>query len=205
MIVIALTGGIGSGKSEAAKQFANLGVPVVDTDAIAHALTAADQPILGEIGHVFGMEFINADGTLNRAKLRAHILNDAKERLKLETLLHPAIHARAVKQLTANQNQLHPLYQVLVVPLFFESDRYQAITHKTLVIDCDETLQTQRAMARSGLSETEVKAMMAAQVSRETRRKLSDEVIENNGSVEELAAKINELHKKLITTCIVNK
>jgi dephospho-CoA kinase len=94
---------------------------------------------------------------------------------------------------------------VLVVPLFFENNRYQAITHKVLVIDCNEALQIERAMARSGLSEPEVKAMMAAQVSRETRRKLSDEVIENNGSVEELATKINELHKKLINTCIVNK
>ncbi|MDO9051918.1 MAG: dephospho-CoA kinase [Methylotenera sp.] len=205
MIVIALTGGIGSGKSEAAKQFKKLGVPVVDTDAIAHALTVAGEPLLTEIGRIFGMEFLNADGTLNRAKLRAHILSDAKERLKLEALLHPAIHARAVKQLTANQNQLHPLYQVLVVPLFFENNRYQAITHKILAIDCDEALQIERAMARSGLSEPEVKAMMAAQVCRETRRKLSDEVIENNGSVEDLAKKINELHKKLINTCIVNK
>ncbi|MDP1596633.1 MAG: dephospho-CoA kinase [Methylotenera sp.] len=205
MIVIALTGGIGSGKSEAAKQFKKLGVPVVDTDAIAHALTAAGEPLLTEIGRIFGMEFLNADGTLNRAKLRAHILSDAKERLKLEALLHPAIHARAVKQLTANQNQLHPLYQVLVVPLFFENNRYQAIMHKILAIDCDEALQIERAMARSGLSEPEVKAMMAAQVCRETRRKLSDEVIENNGSVEDLAKKINELHKKLINTCIVNK
>lgn len=205
MIVIALTGGIGSGKSEAAKQFKKLGVPVVDTDAIAHELTATGEPTLAVIGRTFGLEFLNADGTLNRAKLRAHILSDAKERLKLEALLHPAIHARAVKQLTANQNQLHPLYQVLVVPLFFENNRYQAITHKVLVIDCNEALQIERAMARSGLSEPEVKAMMAAQISRETRRKLSDEVIENNGSVEELATKINELHKKLINTCIVNK
>ncbi|MDO9282074.1 MAG: dephospho-CoA kinase [Methylotenera sp.] len=205
MIVIALTGGIGSGKSEAAKQFKKLGVPVVDTDAIAHALTATGEPTLAEIGRTFGLVFLNADGTLNRTKLRAHILSDAKERLKLEALLHPAIYALAVKQLTANQNQLHPRYQVLVVPLFFENNRYQAITHKVLVIDCNEALQIERAMARSGLSEPEVKAMMAAQVSRETRRKLSDEVIENNGSVEELATKINELHKKLINTCIVNK
>ncbi|MDP3743827.1 MAG: dephospho-CoA kinase [Methylotenera sp.] len=205
MIIIALTGGIGSGKSEAAKQFKKLGVPVVDTDAIAHALTAAGEPLLAEIGRIFGMEFLNADGTLNRVKLRTHILNDAKERLKLEALLHPAIYASAVRQLTTNQNQLHPVYQVLVVPLFFENNRYQSITHEVLVIDCNEALQTQRAMARSGLSEPEVKAMMAAQVARATRRKLSDEVIENNGSVEELVIKINELHKKLINTCIVTK
>jgi dephospho-CoA kinase len=205
MIVIALTGGIGSGKSEAAKQFAKLGVPVVDTDAIAHALTAAGEPVLAEIGRIFGVEFLNADGTLNRAKLRSHILNDATERLKLEALLHPAIHARAVKQLTDNQNQLHPVYQVLVVPLFFENSRYQSIAHKVLVIDCDEDLQIQRAMVRSRLSEPEVKAIMAAQATRATRLKLSDEVIENNGSVEELTTKINELHKKLIKPCIVSK
>jgi dephospho-CoA kinase len=205
MFIIALTGGIGSGKSEAAKQFAKLGVPVVDTDTIAHALTAVGEPILTEIAHTFGAEFLNVDNTLNRAKLRSHILSKPTERLKLEALLHPAIHARAIEQLTDNQKQLQPDYQVLVVPLFFENNNYQSIVDKTLVIDCDENLQIQRAMTRSQLSETEVRAIIAAQSSRATRLKLADEVIENNGSVKKLVEQINNLHKKLIKTCIVSK
>ncbi len=205
MFIIALTGGIGSGKSEAAKQFAKLGIPVVDTDAIAHELTSVGEPTLAEITRTFGTEFLNADGTLNRSKLRAHILSKPTERLKLEALLHPAIHARAVKQLADNQKQLQPDYQVLVVPLYFESNRYQSMVHKTLVIDCDENLQIQRAMARSQLSEPEVRAIMAAQTTRATRLKLADEVIENNSSVEKLVEQISNLHKKLIKTCIVSK
>lgn len=205
MYVIALTGGIGSGKSEAARQFAKLGAPVVDTDAIAHALTAAGSPILGEIAHIFGAGFLNADGTLNRARLRTHILNNPAERLKLEALLHPAIHDRAVELLTNNQNTLHPSYQILVIPLMFENNRYQALANKTLVVDCDENLQVKRAMTRSQLTEQEVKAIMDAQATRAARLKLADEVIENNGSMTELIDKVNKLHKKFIRTCIVSK
>lgn len=205
MPVIALTGGIGSGKSEAAKQFAKLGVPVVDVDVIAHELTAAGEPILAEISHTFGADFLNTDGTLNRAKLRTHVFEDENERLKLEAILHPAIQTRALSELAANEHQLKPTYQIIVIPLLFESDRYASIVHKAIVVDCDEKLQIQRAMARSQLSEVQVKAIIDAQVSRATRLSLADEVIENNGSLVELTKKISEIHEKLIKTCLVSK
>lgn len=205
MYVIAITGGIGSGKSEAAKQFANLGVPVVDTDVIAHALTATGSPMLNEIARIFGTSFFNNDNSLDRAKLRAHILDNPEERLKLEALLHPAIHDRAVEQLAQNQNTLHPDYQILVVPLLFENNRYQSLINKVLVIDCDENLQIRRTMSRSQLTEHEVTALMHAQTTRAIRLKLADEVIENNGSVAELIEKVNKMHKKFIKTCIVSK
>lgn len=205
MYIIALTGGIGSGKSEAAKQFVALGVPVVDTDVIAHALTATGEPTLLEIGRIFGSTFLNADGSLNRKKLSAHIFSDKAERLKLEALLHPIIHDEALKQLTDNEHQHHPAYQILVVPLLFENNRYQSDVNKTLVVDCDESLQVRRTIARSKLTESEVAAIIDAQTSRATRLKLADEVIMNNGSVAELAEKINKFHKKLIKTCIVSK
>lgn len=205
MYVIAITGGIGSGKSEAARQFANLGVPVVDTDVIAHALTATGSPVLNEIARIFGAGFLNNDGSLNRAKLRAHILNDPGERLKLEALLHPAIYDWAVEQLTQNQDTLHPDYQILVIPLLFENSRYQTLINKILVIDCDENLQIKRAMSRSQLTEREVMALMDAQITRASRLKLADEVIENNGSLTELIEKVNKMHKKFIKTCIVSK
>jgi len=203
--VIALTGGIGSGKSEAAKQFAKLGVPVVDTDVIAHELTAVGEPMLIDISRIFGTDFLTADGALNRPKLRAHVFENPAERLKLESLIHPAIYGRALSQLADNENKLHPAYQILVVPLFFENNRYDTVAHKTLVIDCNESLQIKRAMARSNLTETEVKAMMDAQVTRATRLHLADEVIENNGSLAELLGRITEIHKKFIKTCIVSK
>jgi len=205
MKVIALTGGIGSGKSEAARQFAALGVPIVDTDVIAHQLTAVGEPILTEIKHVFGDDFLSSDGALNRAKLRAHVFENSAERLKLEALLHPAIHERALKQLSDNENKLHPAYQILVIPLLFESNRYDGVVNKILVIDCDENLQIKRATARSHMTESEIKKMMGAQVARAVRLALADEVIVNNGSLAELRENVTTIHKKFIKTCIVSK
>jgi dephospho-CoA kinase len=205
MLIIALTGGIGSGKSEAAKQFALLGVPIVDTDIISHELTAVGQPILADISSAFGADFLMADGTLNRAKLRAHVFENKEERLKLEAILHPAIRAQALKQLAENESKLQPNYQILVLPLLFENDRYASIAHKVWVIDCDESLQIKRAMARSKLSETQVKAIMDAQVSRAARLARADEVIENNGTLEEMIEKVVNINKKFIKTCIVSK
>ncbi len=205
MFIIALTGGIGSGKSEAAKQFALLGVPIVDADVIAHELTAIGQPIVAEIGRIFGAELIAADGSLNRTKLRTHVFNNTQERLKLEALLHPAIHLRALQQLAENERKLQPSYQVLVMPLLFESHRYDGVANKTLVIDCDEDLQIKRAMARSNMTEKEVQAMMNAQVSRATRLERADLVVENNGTLKNLTKKIASIHKNLIKTCIVSQ
>ena len=205
MYIVALTGGIGSGKSEAAKQFEQLGVPVVDTDVIAHALTATGNPMLSEIIKIFGTGILNEDGSLNRASLRSCVLNNPAERIKLEKLLHPAIYEQAIRQLSSNDKTLNPQYQVLVVPLLFENNRYQNVMDRTLVIDCEERLQISRAMARSTLTEDEVRAIMAAQTTRAVRLKNADEVIENNGSLEELTEKVKKIHKKLIRTCIVSK
>lgn len=203
--VIALTGGIGSGKTEAAKQFALLGVPVVDTDVIARELTAADTPLLAEMRRIFGAEFINASGELDRAKLRKHVFVHTAERLKLEVLLHPAIYAAAIKQLHDNQVKLQPIYQLLVVPLFFENNRYQSLVDQVLLIDCSEQIQIERAMARSQLTAAEVIAMMAAQADRATRCAGADIIIENNTSLAVLIEKIVTLHKKFIKTCIVSQ
>lgn len=205
MYIVALTGGIGSGKSEAARQFANLGVPVVDTDVIAHELTTAGSPLLLEIRQIFGSEVFNDDGSLNRGKLRALVLDCPAQRLRLEALLHPAIHERAIEQLEKNDRAIAPQYQILVIPLLFESTRYDDIINRIVVVDCDENTQIRRAMARSNLSRHEVESIMAAQTSRNVRLSGAHEVLENNDSLEELNEKVNKLHNKLIKTCIVSK
>jgi len=201
MSIIALTGGLGSGKSEAAKQFAKLGVPVVDTDVIAHALTAVGSPVLTQISQLFGPQFLTKDGALDRTKLRTHVFTNPQERSKLEALLHPLIRANALKQLAENEHQLHPDYQILVIPLLFENNQYQTSIHKTLVIDCDEQLQISRAMARSQLSQAEAQAILDAQVTRATRLKLADEVIKNNGTLAELTESVEKMHQKLLKIC----
>lgn len=205
MTVIALTGGIGSGKSEATKEFAALGIPIVDADVIAHELTATKQPLLNEIRHIFGADFIDAEGTLNRAKLRKHIFDNPAERIKLEALMHPAIHQRALELLADNHQKFNPPYQILAIPLLFENNRYNDVIDLILVIDCDENLQLKRALARGNMTEAEVRAMMRAQTSRATRVNSADEVILNNESITEFHEKIREIHKKFIKTCIVSK
>jgi dephospho-CoA kinase len=204
-MIVALTGGIGSGKSETARQFAALGVPVVDVDVIAHELTATGKPILAEIKRVWGNDFLNEDGTLNRAKLRELVFKKPLERLKLEALIHPAIHECALKQLRDNENKLHPIYQILVIPLLFENDCYDSVIDSALVIDCDEGIQIKRAMARSQMTDLEVKEIMSTQVTRAVRLGLADEVINNNGSLVELQENVAKIHKKFIKTCIVSK
>jgi len=203
--VIALTGGIGSGKSEAAKQFVQLGVPVIDTDEISRALTTNEGAMIESIRQSFGDIFFKIDGSLDRAKLRRHIFIHPTERHKLEAIMHPAIYESAVKQLVDNETRLKPQYQVLVLPLLFENNRYQSIVDKVLLIDCSEELQIERAMARSQLSASEVNAMMSAQVPRSTRLAQADEIVENNGSLAELQEKITEINKKFISSCIVSK
>ena len=124
-----------------------------------------------------------------------------QERSKLEALLHPLIRAAALKQLAENEHQQHPDYQILVIPLLFENNQYQTSIHKILLIDCDEQLQIARAMARSFLTQAEAQAILDAQVSRTTRLKLADEVIENNGTLAELTESVEKMHQKLIKIC----
>ena len=205
MQVVVLTGGIGSGKSEAAKQFAALGVPVVDVDAIAHQLTAKGQALLGQIQLLFGADFLLADGSLDRAKLGAQVFAHTEQRLKLESLLHPAIYEAAVQQLKENAKNSDAPYQILVIPLYFESTHYQDLADKVLVIDCPEALQIERSMQRNGSTAASVQAVMQAQVSRARRLDDADEVIDNQGNLAALQEKVGLIHKKIIKTCIVNK
>jgi len=202
MFVVGLTGGIGCGKSEAARCFAKLGVPIVDVDVIARQLTLAGQETLRDIIDIFGEEYLLADGNLNRAAMREKVFNDMAARKDLESIMHPAIHVQALKEL--DQNSAAP-YQILAISLLFENQRYKSNVTRSLVIDCDESLQIERTMKRSGLSEQIVRGIMAAQVSRATRIKMADDLIENEGTLEELHQKVSEIHKKYMQACIVSE
>lgn len=195
MMIVGLTGGIGSGKSEAARLFAELGVPVVDTDAIAHALTATGQPALEEISKAFGREAVQADGSLNRAYLRQRIFSDTAARQVLESILHPQIREEVASFLDRNASAS---YQIVMVPLLFETGAYANLIDRSLLIDCEESLQIMRAMARSHLSEAEVRAIMAAQCSREQRLAQTSDVILNNGTLADLKNQVREKHEKYI-------
>jgi dephospho-CoA kinase len=200
MYLVGLTGGIGSGKTEATRKFSALGVPVIDTDVIAHQLTSVGHPVLNKIIAEFGDAYLLVDGSLNRPAMREKVFKDPSARAKLEDILHPAIYDGVLSAL-----EEHPKapYQIIAVPLLFESDRYQKLVNRTLVIDCDESTQIARAVAR-GLTPADVRAIMAVQLSREKRTKLADDVIFNNGSLPELHQKIEDIHKNYMQTCIVS-
>ena len=207
MFVIGLTGGIGSGKSEAAKIFAELGVPVTDVDAISHALTAANQPLVADIAANFGKQYITPEGALNRAAMRKLVFNDATARDKLNAILHPAIYEQALLQLQANQTHASESvpYQILAIPLLFESPRYAPHINRILLIDCDEETQIARVKLRSNLAEPDIKKIIHAQTPRNRQLKLANDVIENVGNVAELREKILLIHQKYLNTCIVSK
>jgi len=202
MYIVGLTGGIGSGKSEATRLFAKLGVPVVDLDIISHELTASGQATLKEIAQAFGEDVLNDDSSLNRAALRHKIFADNKARNKLEAILHPAIYNKAKEALTKNASAP---YQILAIPLLFESDRYVNIINRSLVIDSDPAIQITRASKRDGVSQTEIQKVIDVQMPSIQRNSLADDIIINNGSIEDLEKKVRQLHERYINTCIFEK
>jgi dephospho-CoA kinase len=192
MLKIGVTGGLGSGKTAVSQAFARLGVPVIDTDEISRALTAADGAALPMLRKAFGDSIFNADGTLNRNALRALILNDRAAKSRLESILHPMILHEVAIQLA----RLNAPYVMIVVPLLVESGNYLDMLDRVLVVDCSEETQIQRALARGGWDESEIRAMMATQASRQARLKLADDVIHNDGGMDALTAQVAALNEK---------
>lgn len=193
--VVALTGGIGCGKSSAANFFAALGAGVVDTDEIAHRLTRPGEAALQEIASRLGNEYLLADGSLDRAKLRRRIFEDSAAKADLEAILHPLIRREAEAEIA---RQTAP-YVVVVVPLLFETGAsYRQLAQLVVVVDCAEERQIARTMARSGLNREEVRAIVAQQSSRETRLSQANEVLQNDGAPEELKEKVFALHQRLL-------
>ena len=204
MFIVGLTGGIGSGKSEAAKIFAELGVPVTDVDVISHQITGANQPLIKAIEANFGCAYITPEGALNRAAMRALIFSDDVARAKLNAILHPAIYDETVKQLQAKQihTSKSAPYQILAIPLLFESPRYSPHINRILLIDCDEATQIARVKLRSQLPESEILQIINAQTPRKKLLSLANDIIENNENVTELREKVIEIHQKYLNTCI---
>lgn len=189
-LVIGLTGGIGSGKSAVAEAFATLGVPIVDVDAIAHELSMPGAAGQRAVAEAFGPDAVAGDGALDRAWLRRQAFADPAFRARLEALLHPLIRAESERRVQAWQ----AAYGVLVVPLLLErSAGTRRRVDRVLVVDCPEDLQIRRVIARSGLSEAEVRAIMAAQLSRAERLAQADDVIDNSGERAAIAAEVAKL------------
>lgn len=187
--VVALTGGIASGKTTVAERFAALGVPVFDADVAAREVVASGSDGLNAVIGAFGLDAMAVDGGLDRAWLRQHVFDDASARKLLEAIVHPRIKQQLKAKVDANKAP----WVLLVIPLLAETWPDYAWVDRVLVIDVPESVQLQRLMQRDGVDERLARKMLAAQASREERLKLANETIDNTGSMEALDARVREL------------
>lgn len=192
--IVGLTGGIGSGKSAATTCFAALGASVVDTDLIAHALTAPGGAAIAAIRRAFGDDMLAADGSLDRSAMRALAFQRPEARRQLEAILHPMIRAESARQCVEAPGP----YVILAVPLLIESGDYRARCNRICVVDCPEALQVTRVRQRNALPEAQIRSIMAAQASREQRLAAADDVIDNSGTLEALEAQVERLHARYL-------
>ena len=190
-LIVGLTGGIGSGKSTVADLFAALGATVVDTDRIAHELTGAQGAAMPQIVAAFGASFMLADGSLDRVAMRRLCFSSQDAKARLEAILHPMIRQKSEALCAA---PVAAPYVLLVVPLFAEAGVGRQRVDRTLVVDCDESVQEARVMARNGMSLEDVRAIMATQASRAARLAVADDVLVNNDGREPLLGQVAALH-----------
>lgn len=192
-MIVGLTGGIGSGKSAAADLFAAKGVELVDTDVLAREVVEPGTPALAAIAEHFGDEILGADGGLDRAKLRAIVFAQPAEKDWLEALLHPLISELLRSRLASFQGS----YCLLVSPLLLETEQ-AALVDRILVIDIDRQGQLQRTLRRDGSSQATVEAIIDSQISREERLARADDIISNQGTLEDLARAVDQQHARYL-------
>ena len=189
--LVILTGGIATGKSSVAQRLRQHGIQVVDTDAIAHALTAPNGAALPELRKAFGNDVFEADDTLNRAALRDIVFNDPDQKIRLEQILHPMIRRQAIEALASATSP----YVVADVPLFAETGFLREQADRVLVVDCPPEIQKQRLLARGNLPEALADLILQAQAPRETRLDLATEILDNSGSPQQRDARLDQLHQ----------
>ena len=191
---IGLTGGIGSGKSTVAARLVERGAVLIDTDAIARSLTLAGGAAIEAIRDAFGATFIGADGALDRARMREAAFADLDARRRLEAILHPLIGAEAERRAAASSAAL----TVFDIPLLVESGRWRSRVDRVWLVDCDEALQVERVMARSGWTDSAVRAVVAQQATRAARRAAADAVVDNDGiGLEQLGLEVDTLWQQM--------
>lgn len=193
MLKIGLTGGIASGKSETARRFAALGVPVLDADEIARKAVAPGSDGLAAIVAAFGRDVLGPDGALDRRALREQVFADPVARRRLESIVHPRVRS----MLDARLARLEGPYALIVAPLLVESGLAREMD-RVLVVDCPERLQISRLAARDGESADGARAMLEAQAPRRERLAAADDVIENDGPLEHLDAEVRLLHARYL-------
>ncbi|MDA3869157.1 MAG: dephospho-CoA kinase [Gammaproteobacteria bacterium] len=194
MLKIGLTGGIGSGKSTVAELFSELGVTVIDADQISHQLTRSGSDSFRAIRQLLGDEFINAEGELDRKKIARHIFSNPDKKAALENMLHPRIRQRMLQEV---ERAKHDAYIILSIPLLLETG-FTDLIDRILVVDADDEIRIQRTRQRDDRSEQQIRAIMRQQVERDRRLQCADDVIYNNGSLEDLRNAVDRLHQQYL-------
>ncbi|OWS70645.1 dephospho-CoA kinase [Polynucleobacter aenigmaticus] len=195
--LIGLTGGIGSGKTAISDLLGALGAGIIDTDLISHQITAPGGKAIPLITKAFGAEFINAQGALNRPKMRTLVFEDPQARQILEQITHPLIRQETAKK-AFELVKLGVPYLVFVVPLLIESGSWTKLIDYLVVVDCPEETQIERVMHRNNMTRSEVENILKAQTSRDTRLAAANAVIQNQGSLDELKPEVLILHQKIL-------
>lgn len=190
---VGLTGGIGSGKTAVADMFALQGAAIVDSDAIAHALTAPGGAAIAAIAERFGDQYIGADGALDRQRMRERIFADASAKAALESILHPRIRELAIGQAAAARR--HSPYVIFVVPLLIESGGWRDRVDRILLVDCSPATQEARVCARNRFDATLVRTIIAQQARRSERLQAADDVLVNEGPLDQLRPRVEWLHR----------
>ena len=194
MLGVGLTGGIAAGKSTATAFFQERGVPVIDADEVARDVVAAGTPGLAAVAAAFGSQILQADGTLDRRRLRERVFADPAERQRLEAILHPLIEA----EIRSRLRQVAGPYCILAVPLLIESPRLRALVHRILVIDVPVEVQLARLMQRDRMSAEQCRAILAAQASRARRLEAADDVVDNATDIVALTHQLESVHARYL-------
>jgi dephospho-CoA kinase len=194
VLVIGVTGGIGSGKTTVANLFSSLGAPVIDADELARQVVAPGQPAYEEILQHFGTTILSKSGELDRRRLRERIFSEPAKRDRLEAIVHPRVYAQMKRLLDC----LEAPYAIVVVPLLIESGA-RDLVDRVLVVDSPEELQIERTQRRDGTTRAAVKKILAAQLDRSARLSAADDVIENDTSMEALEKVVSRLHRQYLS------
>jgi len=195
MLTIGLTGGIGSGKSEVARIFNQLGAPVIDADVIAHQLVEPGTEALSEVVGVFGEAILTSEGVLDRAKLAGIVFNSPERKLQLETIIHPRVREQIRAYKDANKNEP---YIIVVIPLLLESGQ-RDLVDRVLIVNATESVRIQRVLARDGRGEEQIRSIIQSQADDEERHAAADDNIDNSGSLDDLQLSVHKLHQQYIS------
>ena len=200
MLKIALTGGIGSGKTTVSDYFRKLGVPVIDADETSHEVTQAGQAAVQKIADVFGESVLDSDSNLDRAALRNIVFGDPESRKQLESILHPEIRQRMNESASRTQ---YP-YCLFSIPLLIETSQHTSYD-RVLVVEASEERRRSWIQSRSDLTQIEITAILSAQVSDKQRRRVADDLLINDGEIDDLHARIDCLHQTYLALSTAHK